>query len=182
MKELCLDFINTRWYITHELNKEILTDPELLMEFFHKRQLARGALPEGETVERLLHMRAFLAVVLENFLNSGSLSEAAIAQVNQCLAMAPCIRTVHHKDDGICLRFQPILDDWSWIMAEIAASFAELIEYGDRTRIRMCGNPECKWFFYDASKSSTKRWCDNRCASLMKVRRFRAKQKMEHNG
>ena len=182
MKDLCLDFINTRWYITHEINKDILKDPELFMAFFQKRQLAVNTLPSGEMGERLLEMRAFLAEALENLVDSGSLSAAALTQVNQYLAMSPCIRVVKQQEDVICLKLQPMTVDWNWIMAEITASFVDLIEHSDTTRIRMCENPACKWFFYDATKSRTKRWCDNRCASLMKVRKFRAKQKIEHNG
>lgn len=81
------------------------------------------------------------------------------------------------REKGFSLAIRPDVVDWSWIMAEITASFVELIESGDYNRIKLCENPECKWFFYDETKSRTKRWCDDRCASLMKVRKFRSKQK-----
>jgi predicted RNA-binding Zn ribbon-like protein len=176
MEELCLDFINTRWYLTHELNREILADPVLLQEFLQKRQLETAAVPSREVADRLLAMRSFLAEALEDYYNSGSVSQQVLAQVNHYLSKAHYVRALVQAD-GITLRLQPVTADWNWVMTEIAASFAELIERKDNTRLRMCANPDCKWFFADTTRSRTKRWCDNRCASLMKVRNFRARHK-----
>lgn len=71
----------------------------------------------------------------------------------------------------------PTRHDWDWALARIAASFALLLAEGDPTRLRRCDNPDCRWWFYDQSRSQTRRWCDSRvCGNLMKVRRFRARR------
>jgi predicted RNA-binding Zn ribbon-like protein len=85
---------------------------------------------------------------------------------------------VEQGEHGVRITIQPLSIDWNWIIAEITASFVELIEYGENNRIKICENPDCKWFFYDETKSRTKRWCDDKCASLMKVRKFRAQKKI----
>ena len=177
MKELCLDFLNTWWYRTHKIKKEILADPALLKEFLELRQLHIETPPTNEIINGLLELRAFLAKLLEDYTREGSISLEAINRINYYLATSTCRRAMEKGKSGLGITIQPISFDWNWIMAEITTSFVELIEYGDYNRIKLCENPECKWFFYDETKSRTKRWCDDRCASLMKVRRFRSRGK-----
>src|SRR5207244_1417681 len=75
------------------------------------------------------------------------------------------------------LEMVPLARDWRWVMAEIAASFADLLAKHDSKRLKICENPNCRWIFYDESKSRTRRWCtNNKCANLWKVRRFRARK------
>lgn len=57
------------------------------------------------------------------------------------------------------------------------------VENGNFHRYKVC--PDCKWAFYDSSKSSTKKWCSmnknsatgRACGTIAKVRRFREKEK-----
>lgn len=177
MKELCLDFLNTRWYRTHKINKEILAEPALLKEFLELRQLHVETPPTNEIINGLLELRAFLAKLLEDYTQEPSISVEAINRINYYFALSTYKRVMEKGESGLGIRIQPVSFDWNWVMAEIVASFVELIEYGDYNRIKLCENPDCKWFFYDETKSRTKRWCDDRCASLMKVRRFRSKGK-----
>ncbi|RSK54606.1 CGNR zinc finger domain-containing protein [Bacillus canaveralius] len=59
----------------------------------------------------------------------------------------------------------------------------ELIVSGSFQRIKIC--PDCKWAFFDQSKSGTKKWCSmnvnspsgRACGTIAKVRRFRNKEK-----
>ena len=69
----------------------------------------------------------------------------------------------------------PVKSDWEWVQAEIAASFVHMLASHDAQRLKICANPNCRWIFYDESKSRTKQYCtSDKCANLMKVRRFRA--------
>ncbi|TMC65135.1 MAG: CGNR zinc finger domain-containing protein [Chloroflexota bacterium] len=38
-----------------------------------------------------------------------------------------------------------------------------------------CENPDCRWVYYDESANQNRRWCEDSCANLMRVRRFRAR-------
>ncbi|MRX71248.1 hypothetical protein GJU40_03555 [Bacillus lacus] len=57
------------------------------------------------------------------------------------------------------------------------------VEEGNFHRFKIC--PDCKWAFYDTSKSSTKKWCSmtknsasgRACGTISKVKRFREKQR-----
>jgi predicted RNA-binding Zn ribbon-like protein len=52
-------------------------------------------------------------------------------------------------------------------------------------RVKIC--PDCKYAFYDQSKSSTKKWCSmtknspsgRACGTIAKVKKFRDKSKVE---
>ncbi len=62
-------------------------------------------------------------------------------------------------------------------MAEIVSDFVHTVLDRDIHRIRICDNPDCRWVFYDDTRSRTKRYCEDKtCGNLMKVRRFRAKK------
>jgi len=175
MKELCLDFLNTRWYLTHKFNKEILADPTLLKEFLETRQLYIETILSFEIIKRLLELRAFLANVLVNYMKDHLISLEVIKKINYYLSLSTYKRVVEQGELEFQITMQPLYFDWNWIMAEITNSFVDLIESGDNSRIKICDNPDCNWFFYDETKNRTKRWCDNKCASLIKVRKFRSK-------
>jgi predicted RNA-binding Zn ribbon-like protein len=43
-------------------------------------------------------------------------------------------------------------------------------------RLKVCGNPDCRWVFYDRSHSRRGAWCDMAsCGNLIKNRNFRAR-------
>lgn len=179
LKELGLAFINSRWYLTHKLHTEILSEPQLLADFLHRHQLPPLPPAPEEALRRLLALRTFLAKALDGFLVDRTLAPETIAGLNGYLAGAPCLRQVAQQGNSVSLSLAPLKYDWDWFMAEVAASFVELVSRPETERIKQCGNPECGWFFFDETKSRTKRWCDDTCASLMKVRKFRAKRKAD---
>jgi predicted RNA-binding Zn ribbon-like protein len=57
------------------------------------------------------------------------------------------------------------------------------VEEGNFHRYKIC--PDCKWAFYDSSKSSTKKWCSMKknsssgraCGTIAKVKKYREKNK-----
>ncbi|WP_442913751.1 CGNR zinc finger domain-containing protein [Lacrimispora sp.] len=62
-------------------------------------------------------------------------------------------------------------------MLSAAASFSTLISSEAVNHLKTCQNPECGWFFLDESKRENRKWCSDTCATLMKDRRFRERQK-----
>ena len=80
--------------------------------------------------------------------------------------------------DGHRLGLTPTVPNRSWVLAEIAASFGELLTEPERNRLKVCENPECQWAFYDGSRNRSRRWCDpSQCGNVFKVRQFRARQR-----
>ena len=49
---------------------------------------------------------------------------------------------------------------------------------GTWPRLRACGNPDCRWAFYDRSHSRQGSWCEmSSCGNLMKNRSLRARRR-----
>jgi predicted RNA-binding Zn ribbon-like protein len=82
------------------------------------------------------------------------------------------------RTTGYALSFVPLEPGPAAMIAEIAAAFAETLSRGDPSRIKVCGNRDCLWVFYDRSKNRSRRWCEGNtgCGNLMKVRRFRKRR------
>lgn len=49
------------------------------------------------------------------------------------------------------------------LLLPIALSAAYLISHGERKRLHQCNNENCILFFYDTTKSATRRWCSLGC-------------------
>ena len=48
---------------------------------------------------------------------------------------------------------------------------------GSWARLKLCGNPDCRWAFYDRSHSRKGAWCDMAsCGNMMKNRNLRARR------
>ncbi|UII57652.1 CGNR zinc finger domain-containing protein [Cytobacillus spongiae] len=69
------------------------------------------------------------------------------------------------------------------IIDHILILVLQKVEEGQFHRYKIC--PDCQWAFYDASKSSTKKWCSmnknsstgRACGTIAKVRKYREKNK-----
>ena len=74
---------------------------------------------------------------------------------------------------------------WSWLgvaqhaeipLWKLAQAAADLLVSKDAERIKECGDPTCRWLFFDSSKNHTRRWCDMKtCGNRMKARRHQAR-------
>jgi len=63
------------------------------------------------------------------------------------------------------------LDRLLWPVARDAAVF---LTSTDVSRLRTCANPDCRWVFYDGTRSGTRRWCTMAvCGNRAKLRRHR---------
>jgi CGNR zinc finger len=65
------------------------------------------------------------------------------------------------------IEFQPREQDPRFLLARAAAGF---LASADPARIRRCGGTNCILFFYDATRSGTRRWCSMAaCGNRMKA-------------
>ena len=101
-----------------------------------------------------------------------------LEDLNILLTQAPCKLKLVRQNGSFSIKEIPLCSGWAYVIWSIAHSFAKLISEYDTTRIKICENEDCGWIFYDESKSRTRRWCDSKlCGNIMKVRRYRNKQK-----
>lgn len=143
--------------------------------------LARWKLPRldagGDAARPALRtLRDLLRRAAGRLVERGAPSTRDLAALNRYLA-EPVRTRLHRGREGYRLERTPAREGLDAVLFAIAASFAEFLAEGDPRRLRACENPECAWIFVDQTRSRTRRWCDEACGNVIKVRRFRARQK-----
>jgi len=177
--DLWLDLLNSDW---HDFRGGGRDEDRLDREDWLARFLGpwRGWL-RGisllEARERLKGLRALLRRMADGFASGRPLAKADMERFNRVLAAAPRVTRVTASGLSYSLRQLPRDPGVAALLAEIAASFAEVLARGEPGRVKLCRNPDCRWVFYDHSKNRSRRWCENAggCGNLIKVRRFRAR-------
>ena len=178
MDSICLDFINSefrdfrgRWVW------DDLQQPGWLEHFLVKWGLQVDRSPNAATITTLVALRTLLRSMIEALVE-GQIAEHDQAALNVVLLKMPLNRRLIKDTEGYRLEMVPLKRDWDWVQAEVAASFAHLLANQDPRRLKICANTNCRGVFYDESKSRTKLYCtSDKCANLLKARRFRARHK-----
>jgi len=177
MDFLCIEFANSSWYINHKTFSDPLMDNEWPVKFADKWDIGPLPSPGREDREALIKMRNQLSLLFAALIDGNSLTREAIDLLNSYMADTSFRRQLYSENGRLELQDVPETSSWSWFMAEVAASFSRLCSSNAVNNLKECQNPECKWLFIDESKSRNRKWCDDACSSLMKVRRFRQKEK-----
>jgi predicted RNA-binding Zn ribbon-like protein len=111
----------------------------------------------------------------EDLAASGTLDKETLQKINAAVSV-PMRRVLRQDQNGFALEEIPDGANWSWIQAQIAASFAHMLVDGTMRRMKFCGDERCRWIFVDETKGRTRRWCNERtCGNRNRVRRARAK-------
>lgn len=180
MDALCLQFINSefrdfrgRWV------RDDLLQPGWLEQFLATWELQVAIPSDATAIAALVALRTLLRRMIEA-LSEGQIADGDLAMFNAILLKIPVHRYLVKDAEGYRLGMEPSRKDWDWVQAEIATSFAYMLTAHDPERLKLCANPNCRWAFYDDSKSRTRRYCSSdKCANLMKIRRFRTRHR-EH--
>jgi predicted RNA-binding Zn ribbon-like protein len=180
MNFLCIDIVNSYWYTYNKPYKDPLIDPQWLAKLSAKWNINPLPVPTKSDIEALIELRSCLINMFSRIVNEEKLTEADLQLINGYMKNASFYRQLQVEKDNYSLHNIPVVNSWSWFIAEAATSFARLFSTGTYENLKTCQNPECKWYFIDDSKSRNRKWCDETCSTRMKVRRFRQKQKQEN--
>jgi predicted RNA-binding Zn ribbon-like protein len=178
MDSICIDFINSefrdfrgRWV------RDDLLQPGWLEHFLVKWGLQIDRPPDAATLTTLVSLRTLLRSMIEALVE-GQIADHDQAALNVILLKMPLNRRLEKDTGGYRLEMAPLKRDWEWVQAEVAASFAHVLVHQDPRRLKICANSNCLGVFYDESRSRTKLYCTpEKCANLMKARRFRTRHK-----
>ncbi|USG64663.1 CGNR zinc finger domain-containing protein [Brevibacillus ruminantium] len=181
MEWLCLDFINSDcrdWRGSGE-RLERLTKPEWWQYFSQKWELGEGMPTDPDLIKALAKLRSQMRNVTEAVVAEKAPDQQDLDGINQVSASVPTCRQITFQQTGGFQAVELVLaEGWALIMGKIAASFIELLTGSDLRRLKICENQNCLWVYYDGSRNRSSRWCDDKtCGNLMKVRRFRERQK-----
>ena len=135
----------------------------------HPEELARTT-PRAE----LAKLRSLLRQSSEKIASGKTLGRRNLHALNTFLH-APSYLQLVTRGKQIRTELRPVRRNWTWIRSQIAASFVDSF-LDQPNRIKVCGNPQCRWAFLDTTKSNIRRWChDRRCGNRDRVRRSRAR-------
>lgn len=178
MNFMCFDFINSQWAITHPPFRDRLLDKDWLDGFLNKYDLPAHPGPlTAQEMQALLALRTLLSSAVTTLDSGQALEDKQLEEINRYLGLVTLCFELKKDDGDYKAVLQAANRDWQYMLHAIAASFMDVLVGYDVLRIKKCGNPACGWVLYDESKNTTRRWCSNTCSSLIKVRRFRKRQK-----
>jgi len=171
----CIDLINSAF--AHHLGKgpgfDRLPRREWRAWFLSRHGIEvdpRHPVPIGE----LTALRDQLRAILRGWARAGSLTARETDALDDWVSRAPLRQRVSQISGRPGLSVEPIDRDWTWAMARIAASAAELTGNGAPERLKVCGNRDCTWMFYDHTLNRSQRFCSaSPCGTVVRVRRFR---------
>ncbi len=155
------------------------------------RELVKDAPVETSALFRYsLQVRTAIRQILEARISGYALDAKWIATINEILAFTEGYDRLEPVNDADMLgvgcdwRIAPVsrLRGMEWLIAAIARSAAELVAEGRAVPVRICANPKCGLFFYDASRTAGRKWCSMAtCGNRKKVashfRRWRGVKK-----
>ena len=186
--DLCLGFVNTRYWRGRPMPTETLTgfgdlrrwlagDAALPVDLgtdWESTNPAQAAKIFSDAVElREAIYRIFSSVAVEAAVDADDL-----AALNRALAGAPARVHLALGSAGFAWQAATLGPSMPALLAPIIWSAADLLIRADRYRIRRCANDECLWLFVDASKTGTRRWCDMAsCGNRAKSRRHYVRTK-----
>jgi predicted RNA-binding Zn ribbon-like protein len=130
-------------------------------------------------IDQLKDLRFLIRKIVEKFRLGEEIQKTDLNSLNKILAKSPIVYQVESTDREYSFTQYSINPGIESILTDIASSFAEILVHGEAKRIKICENKDCRWIFYDLSKNRSRKWCESAssCGNLMKVRRFRERNK-----
>jgi len=179
MNALCLDVLNSDWHDYRGTGKDedLLLNPGWVEQLVARWGLPVVDSPDANSILALQTLRSLMQRMVLAFFQQQAPAEQDIAALNTYLDAAPSKMHLVRAGEHYQLQQVPLNNDWHWVLGEVAASFATLLVQHDPSRIKQCENPDCRWVYYDESWNRSRRWCQDPCANLMRVRRFRARHR-----
>ena len=169
-----VDLVNSEEWDTYGQRTDWLCHPSWLPFFLRQWRLPAS---EGSKfpAAKFKALRGALRKSCQAVAAARKVSRRELRTLNTALNVAGK-RQLIHGQNGLQVQFVPQSEGWDSILAQIALSFANQLAGGDRSRIKICQNQDCRWVFYDATKARTRRWCSDKvCGNRERVRRARAR-------
>jgi predicted RNA-binding Zn ribbon-like protein len=193
---LCLDFANTvSWRgsgapVDHLLTYAALVrfaEQSKLLSEDEGRRLRHEAARRPEAATRVwrkaVALREALYRTFAGLAGGRSPRAADLEILNASLPSALVQLRLAAGDGGFAWQWKgdpQALDRLIWPVARDAAVF---LTSADLSRLRTCGNPQCRWLFHDGTRSGTRRWCSMAvCGNRAKVRRYYARSRAPQGG
>jgi hypothetical protein len=171
--ELVRRFLNT-WRIDDSTRQPADELPWLLSDRRVWEERFLGWPPGGGDAEE------FLARLRDDLRGALGAPEGWTEVLNGWLEGYPLVARVVGEGRGASVRYEPAPE--AGFAGRVLAAVARSVENGTFFRLKAC--PDCRWVFYDKSRSKTRVWCGmyageggRACGTISKVRRYRQRRK-----
>lgn len=174
-----LDLLNSDWhdYLGSGRREDRLDNIRWVESFLRRWSLDVGGASREKAIASFKALRKVLRHLAEIFAGGGRCGSRDWDRVNAFLKRSPFIEVVRPTETSAETRRVPRGGSLDAALAAVASSFVETVVSGDPSRIKICRNKDCYWVFYDRSRNKSRRWCEDTCGNLMKVRTFRQRSK-----
>ncbi len=151
------------WLVAHDVMHAEAADEE------------RGRGGQATRLASVHRMRGALREIADAVVLGRRPAPGTTAAVNRALAGRE-IPQLAETQDGVAVGHRHGPDPLSDAMARLAQPLADALAHGRPDRLRVCANDECRWVFFDTSRTGRRRWCDmSSCGNRAKAARHRAR-------
>jgi predicted RNA-binding Zn ribbon-like protein len=142
-------------------------------------KVATQPVAAARDLDRIHAVRDALREVAEAIAAQRAPRRSALNAVNRALHARQVIELIQ-APDGVSVDHRHVGDPIDDALARLADPLVAELTAGHPERIRVCASNTCLWIFYDASRTSRRRWCDmSTCGNRAKAARHRARSRSE---
>jgi predicted RNA-binding Zn ribbon-like protein len=178
--DLCLEFVNTRYWRGQATPTETLNSAEDLSAWT-TANVSKEARPLARReFDRAIEARETIWRVFDATARGKPPAAPDLEALNGLLAAAPARTTLRRERSGfswdVDMRGSTALGQ----LAPVLWSAGDLLTGNKLDKVKRCANPECGWLFLDDSRAGKRRWCSmSACGNRAKARRHYHKSREE---
>ncbi len=175
------DLLNSDWHdhLGSGRREDRLENPAWRERFLASHRLDASGIPSERLISSLRALRGLIRRMAEACAARRAPVPEDWAALNAYLDRAPLSRRLTPPSRGLRpkLSFVSRAGRLDAVLGDIAHAFGAALADGEPSRVKVCGNADCLWVFYDRSRNRSRKWCESTCGNLMKVRRFREQRR-----
>jgi predicted RNA-binding Zn ribbon-like protein len=142
-----------------------------------RAQAAAQGSVEATELGRVHRVRSALRDVAHAISEQRAPDTGSLETINRALHARQIIELVP-APDGCSVDHRHVGDPVDDALARLTEPLVLELTEGHPERIKTCASDTCDWIFYDASRTSRRRWCDMAtCGNRAKAARHRAKER-----
>jgi predicted RNA-binding Zn ribbon-like protein len=166
-------FMNTRYFAG---DSDLLSDPETARRWLVDTQLLPPtATVTADELEVARSMRESIRRLL-SFRSGETHGAVALRPLRELAGAHSACLTM--DEQGTLRLDNPRHNDLGDGMFDLLLIVRDAQEHGSWSRLKVCGNSECRWVFYDRSRNRQGHWCEMAlCGNRLKNRAFRARRR-----
>lgn len=171
--DLCLEFVNTRYWRGQDVPTETLNAPDDLAGWIVANGGPKAAKPPtAKEFERAIELRETIHRLFDAEAQDKAPAARDLEALNEALERAPARKTLKRERGGYGWDVDFRSGTALALLAPVLWTAGDLLTGPRLGRVRRCANPDCLFLFLDDSRAGKRRWCSmSSCGNRAKARR-----------